>query len=69
MIHREILQDSQTPQNIDPKGNNFFQRDKQEVAFQKLNEMLCNAPILSLPGGTNGFIMYRDASQQDWNVD
>ncbi|GJU13262.1 putative reverse transcriptase domain-containing protein [Tanacetum coccineum] len=37
---------------------------EQEDAFQTLKENLCNAPILSLPDGTNDFVVYCDASNQ-----
>nr|GEV17838.1 putative reverse transcriptase domain-containing protein [Tanacetum cinerariifolium] len=38
--------------------------EKQEEAFQTLNENLCNAPILSLPNGVEDFVIYCDASNQ-----
>ncbi|KAD6796294.1 hypothetical protein E3N88_07190 [Mikania micrantha] len=38
--------------------------DKQEVAFQLLKQKLCSAPILSLPKGTDDFVIYYDASIQ-----
>ncbi|GJS50351.1 putative reverse transcriptase domain-containing protein [Tanacetum coccineum] len=34
--------------------------NKQEAAFQLLNEKLCSAPILALPEGSNNFIVYCD---------
>ncbi|KAI3810401.1 hypothetical protein L1987_20013 [Smallanthus sonchifolius] len=37
---------------------------KQESAFQLLKHKLCIAPILSLPEGTDNFIVYCDASHQ-----
>ena len=43
---------------------NFAWRDKQQVAFQKLKEMLCGAPILSLPEGIEDFIVYCYPSHQ-----
>ncbi|GKA82566.1 putative reverse transcriptase domain-containing protein, partial [Tanacetum coccineum] len=36
--------------------------DKQETAFQLLNQKLCNAQILALPEGSKDFIIYCDAS-------
>ncbi|KAL4564141.1 hypothetical protein LXL04_028193 [Taraxacum kok-saghyz] len=36
----------------------------QEESFQKLKQMLCTAPILSLPEGTEDFVVYCDASNQ-----
>ncbi|KAJ0824772.1 putative nucleotidyltransferase, Ribonuclease H [Helianthus annuus] len=37
---------------------------KQEEAFQLLKSKLCDAPILSLPEGTEDFVIYCDASRQ-----
>ncbi|GJT19585.1 putative reverse transcriptase domain-containing protein [Tanacetum coccineum] len=37
---------------------------EQEKDFQTLKENLCNAPISSLPDGTNYFVVYCDASNQ-----
>ncbi|GKA68812.1 putative reverse transcriptase domain-containing protein [Tanacetum coccineum] len=37
---------------------------EQEEAFQTSKENLCDAPILSLPDGTNDFVVYCDASNQ-----
>ncbi|KAJ0956109.1 putative nucleotidyltransferase, Ribonuclease H [Helianthus annuus] len=37
---------------------------KQEDAFQLLKQRLCSAPILSLPDGTEDFVVYCDASIQ-----
>ncbi|GJZ30240.1 putative reverse transcriptase domain-containing protein [Tanacetum coccineum] len=36
--------------------------DKQETAFQLLKQKLCSTPILSLPEGSEYFIVYCDAS-------
>nr|GEW88240.1 putative reverse transcriptase domain-containing protein [Tanacetum cinerariifolium] len=38
--------------------------DKQEAAFQLLKQKLCSAPILALPGGSEDFIVYCDASNK-----
>ena len=37
---------------------------KQEESFQLLKDKLCDAPILSLPDGTDDFVVYCDASHQ-----
>ncbi|GKE25404.1 putative reverse transcriptase domain-containing protein [Tanacetum coccineum] len=37
---------------------------EQEEAFQTLKDNLCNAPILSFPGGIEDFVVYYDASNQ-----
>ncbi|XP_035830807.1 uncharacterized protein LOC118480193 [Helianthus annuus] len=46
------------------KDKKFDWGDKQESAFQLLKEKLCGAPILSLPDGTDDFVVYCDASHQ-----
>nr|GEY98826.1 putative reverse transcriptase domain-containing protein [Tanacetum cinerariifolium] len=46
------------------KNKNFVWGDEQENAFQILKDMLCDAPILALPEGTNDFVVYCDASNQ-----
>jgi hypothetical protein len=46
------------------KGVAFDWEAKQEESFQKLKHMLCTAPILSLPEGTEDFVVYCDASNQ-----
>lgn len=39
-------------------------RDEQEEAFQLLKQKLCSAPVLSLPEGTENFVVFCDASRQ-----
>ncbi|KAD5961819.1 hypothetical protein E3N88_13292 [Mikania micrantha] len=46
------------------KGTKYNWMDKQEAAFQLLKQKLCSAPILSLPEGTEDFVVYCDASAQ-----
>ncbi|GJW96969.1 reverse transcriptase domain-containing protein [Tanacetum coccineum] len=36
--------------------------EEQELAFQTLNDKLCNAPVLALPDGPEDFVVYCDAS-------
>ncbi|GJZ44424.1 putative reverse transcriptase domain-containing protein [Tanacetum coccineum] len=38
--------------------------DEQENAFQTLKDMLCDAPILALPEGTDDFVVYCDTLNQ-----
>ncbi|KAJ9566000.1 hypothetical protein OSB04_001966 [Centaurea solstitialis] len=45
------------------KNAKFLWTDKQEEAFQILKKKLCQAPILSLPDGTEDFVVYSDASK------
>ncbi|GJW52485.1 putative reverse transcriptase domain-containing protein [Tanacetum coccineum] len=46
------------------KNKKFKWGDEQEITFQTLEDMLCDAPILALPEGTNGFVVYCDTSNQ-----
>ncbi|KAI3807816.1 hypothetical protein L1987_23751 [Smallanthus sonchifolius] len=46
------------------KGKPYNWGDTQESAFQLLKHKLCSAPILSLPEGTDDFVVYCDASIQ-----
>nr|GEU64090.1 putative reverse transcriptase domain-containing protein [Tanacetum cinerariifolium] len=47
------------------KNKKFEWGDEQENAFQTLKDMLCDAPILALPEGTDDFVVYCDASNQE----
>ncbi|GJT85902.1 putative reverse transcriptase domain-containing protein [Tanacetum coccineum] len=46
------------------KNKMFDWGDDQENAFQTLKDMLCDAPILALPEGTDDFVVYCDSSNQ-----
>ncbi|KAJ0522988.1 putative nucleotidyltransferase, Ribonuclease H [Helianthus annuus] len=46
------------------KGVTYRWGEPQETAFQHLKDRLCSAPILSLPEGTDDFVVYCDASIQ-----
>nr|GFA13696.1 hypothetical protein [Tanacetum cinerariifolium] len=46
------------------KNKKFVWGDEQENDFQTLKDMLCDAPILTLPEGLDDFIVYCDASNQ-----
>nr|GEW26938.1 putative reverse transcriptase domain-containing protein [Tanacetum cinerariifolium] len=48
----------------DEKNKKFEWGDEQEIAFQTLKDMLCDALILALPEGTNDFVVYYDVSNQ-----
>ncbi|GJV67437.1 reverse transcriptase domain-containing protein [Tanacetum coccineum] len=50
--------------NSEEKYKKFDWGDEQENAFQTLNDMLCDAPILALPEGTDDFVVYCDTSNQ-----
>nr|GEU30981.1 putative reverse transcriptase domain-containing protein [Tanacetum cinerariifolium] len=46
------------------KNKKFEWGDEQENDFQTLKDMLCDAPILALPEGSDDFVVYCDASNQ-----
>jgi hypothetical protein len=46
------------------KNKKYVWGDEQELAFQTLKEKLCDAPILTLPDGSEDFVVYCDASNQ-----
>ncbi|GJV96725.1 putative nucleotidyltransferase, ribonuclease H [Tanacetum coccineum] len=46
------------------KNKKFEWGDEQENAFHTLKDMLCDAPILALPEGTDDFVVYCVASNQ-----
>ncbi|KAI3768984.1 hypothetical protein L6452_00080 [Arctium lappa] len=45
------------------KNVKFLWTDAQEQSFQTLKRKLCEAPILSLPDGSEDFVVYSDASK------
>ncbi|GKA77729.1 putative reverse transcriptase domain-containing protein [Tanacetum coccineum] len=46
------------------KTKEFVWEEEQEEAYQTLKNKLCDAPILSLPEGTENFMVYYDASHK-----
>ncbi|KAJ0921353.1 putative nucleotidyltransferase, Ribonuclease H [Helianthus annuus] len=48
--------------SLTQKERPFVWGPEQEESFQTLKDMLCNAPILTLPDGNDDFVMYCDAS-------
>ncbi|GJW12274.1 putative reverse transcriptase domain-containing protein [Tanacetum coccineum] len=46
------------------KNMKFDWSEKAEAAFQLLKQKLCSAPILSLPEGSEDFVVYCDASRK-----
>ncbi|GJZ78982.1 reverse transcriptase domain-containing protein [Tanacetum coccineum] len=50
--------------NLTKKNVKFEWGEKEEAAFQLLEQKLCSAPILSLPEGSENFVVYCDASHK-----
>ncbi|GJX96371.1 putative reverse transcriptase domain-containing protein [Tanacetum coccineum] len=46
------------------KNKKFEWGNEQENDYQTIKDMLCDAPILTLPEGPNDFVVYCDASNQ-----
>ncbi|KAI3727551.1 hypothetical protein L6452_16167 [Arctium lappa] len=65
--YRRFIQDfskTATPlTSLTRKNVKFLWTDAQEQAFQSLKRKLCEAPILSLPEGSEDFVVYSDASK------
>nr|GEY88827.1 putative reverse transcriptase domain-containing protein [Tanacetum cinerariifolium] len=53
---------STTPTELTQKNKPFIWGNDEEKAFQTLKRKLCSAPILSLPEGSEDFVVYCDAS-------
>nr|GFA20092.1 putative reverse transcriptase domain-containing protein [Tanacetum cinerariifolium] len=53
---------------IPKKGVKFDWGEKQEAAFQLLKKKLCSAPILTLPEGSEDFVVYYDALHKGLGV-
>ncbi|WMV33701.1 hypothetical protein MTR67_027086 [Solanum verrucosum] len=45
------------------KNAKFIWSEAFEKSFQELKDRLISAPVLTLPEGTNGFVLYYDASR------
>ncbi|GJS10505.1 putative reverse transcriptase domain-containing protein [Tanacetum coccineum] len=50
--------------SLTQKNQKYEWGKEQEEVFQTLKDNLCNAPILSLPDGSEEFVVYCDASNQ-----
>ncbi|GJT36415.1 putative reverse transcriptase domain-containing protein [Tanacetum coccineum] len=57
-----FLEDCQPMTKLTQKNTKFDWSEKAEAAFQLLKQKLCSASILSLPEGSEDFMVYYDAS-------
>jgi len=46
------------------KSNKFEWSDECEINFQELKKRLASAPVLALPKGNEGFVIFSDASRK-----
>ncbi|GKD09558.1 putative reverse transcriptase domain-containing protein [Tanacetum coccineum] len=53
---------------ITQKGIKFDWGEKEENAFQLIKQKLCSVPILALPEGSEGFVVYCDASHKGLGI-
>ncbi|GJR93717.1 putative reverse transcriptase domain-containing protein [Tanacetum coccineum] len=51
------------------KNKKYIWGENQESAFQLLKQKLCEAPFLALPEGNDNFVVYCDASLQDYDCE
>nr|GEY51809.1 putative reverse transcriptase domain-containing protein [Tanacetum cinerariifolium] len=51
------------------KNKKYIWGEDQESAFQLLKHKLCEAPILALQEGNDDFVVYSDASHQDYDCE
>ncbi|GKE23944.1 putative reverse transcriptase domain-containing protein, partial [Tanacetum coccineum] len=62
----ELLKKEKFGVYVDPAKIEAIKRKEEEEAFQTLKQKLCSAPILALPEGTEDFVVYYDASHEDY---
>ncbi|GKC06099.1 putative reverse transcriptase domain-containing protein [Tanacetum coccineum] len=64
-----FLKISNSLTELTQKNKKYIWGENQESAFQLLKQKLCEAPILALPEGNNDFVIYCDASHQDYDCE
>ncbi|GJR53888.1 putative reverse transcriptase domain-containing protein [Tanacetum coccineum] len=65
----EAVKNWASPTTPTEKNKKYIWGENQESAFQLLKQKLCEAPILALPEGNNDFVVYCDASHQDYDYE
>ncbi|GJU10627.1 reverse transcriptase domain-containing protein [Tanacetum coccineum] len=61
-IKIEVVKNWEAPRSPSKKHKEYVWGEEQERAFQTLKDNLYNVPILALPGGSEDFMVYCDAS-------
>nr|GEW92596.1 reverse transcriptase domain-containing protein [Tanacetum cinerariifolium] len=64
---KDFLNISKSLTKLTQKNKKYIWGEDQEMAFQLLKQKLCEAPILALPEGNDDFIVYCDASHQEFS--
>ncbi|KAK4397347.1 hypothetical protein Sango_1571300 [Sesamum angolense] len=59
VLHGEIM-----PGNLKLQGRAVWKKIHNELSFEELKKRLTSAPILALPSGDGGYVVYTDASRQ-----
>nr|GEV51690.1 hypothetical protein [Tanacetum cinerariifolium] len=57
-----------SPTELTQKNKTYEWAEEEEEAFQLLKDKLCSAPILTLPGGSEDFVVYCDASLKGYGA-
>ncbi|GKD88219.1 putative reverse transcriptase domain-containing protein [Tanacetum coccineum] len=63
-IYQGFLKDSQATNKVNLENQIIIWEKEQEEAFQTLKNKLYDAPIISLPEGSENFVVYCDASHK-----
>nr|GEZ98988.1 hypothetical protein [Tanacetum cinerariifolium] len=58
-----------SPTTHTEKNKKYIWGENQESAFQLIKQKLCEAPILALPEENKDFVVYCDASHQDYDCE
>ncbi|GKC33785.1 putative reverse transcriptase domain-containing protein [Tanacetum coccineum] len=64
----EAIKSWAAPKTPTKKNKKYEWGNEKEEAFQTLKQKLCSAPIFALPEGTEGFMVYCDASLKGYGV-
>ncbi|GKF73194.1 putative reverse transcriptase domain-containing protein, partial [Tanacetum coccineum] len=65
---RQFLGLAKPMTKLTQKGIKFDWGEKEENAFQLIKQKLCSVPILALPEGSEGFVVYCDASHKGLGI-
>ncbi|GJY54666.1 putative reverse transcriptase domain-containing protein [Tanacetum coccineum] len=66
---KDFLKIAKPLTELTQKNKKCIWGENQELAFQLLKQKLCDALILALPKGNDDFVIYCDASHQDYDCE